>query len=205
MRAIRFPGWQIILCFLGCFLGLDAALCAQEAAGQADLSFQQYYLAIDSQRVSNISGIGLTFLEYVPDVGLVSGSLLPAASNDQFRTGDSFLQLKGFPWKGQHWSFTVGDFRLPGQLLAVQFNNLSFPEIAARGGAIEATHGSRTIGFFYGQGTISNTPRIVLREQVPQILMGAYWRQGIGTRLLLGARFMHFSNDLELCESYPIC
>ena len=90
----------------------------------------------------------------------------------------------------------AGDFRLPGQLLPTSFNNLYMPEIAGRGAWVEATHGERTFGFFYGQGTIANTPRVVLRLQVPQTLGGFYYRQKIGTRLLVGARLMHFSNDL---------
>ena len=191
--------WQIILCSV-C---LCACLHAQEGAGHAEIGLQQYYLAIDSQRIANISGMSLSFIQFIPDVGLLSASLLPAASNNRFRNGDSFVQLKGLPWRGQHWTFTAGDFRVPGQLLSIPFSNITYPEIAARGGAMEATHGSRTIGFFYGQGTISNTPRVVLRQQVPQTLMGAYWRQRVGTRLLLGARFMHFTNDLVALQALP--
>jgi hypothetical protein len=106
------------------------------------------------------------------------------------------LRLKGLPWKGQHWTFTAGDFRLPGRLLNVPFSNVFIPEIAGRGGWVEATHGERTFGFFYGAATISNTPRVVLRVIVPQRLGGLYFRQKLGNRLLLGARMMLFSNDL---------
>jgi hypothetical protein len=186
-----------------CSVCLCAHLHAQEGAGHAEIGLQQYYLAIDSQRIANISGMSLSFIQFIPDVGLLSASLLPAASNNRFRNGDSFVQLKGLPWKRQHWTFTAGDFRVPGQLLWIPFSNITYPEIAARGGTMEATHGSRTVGFFYGQGTISNTPRVVLRQQVPQTLMGAYWRQQVGTRLLLGARFMHFANDLKALRKLP--
>jgi hypothetical protein len=191
--------WLMIPCLFCPVARLDA----QEGTGQAETSFQQYYLAIDSHRVANISGLGMNFSQFIPDTGLVSGSLLPATSNGTFRNGDSYLRLKGLPWKGQHWTFTIGDFRVPGQLLPVPFTNITNPEIAARGGSIEATHGKRTVGFFFGEGTISNTPRIILRQQVPQTLMGAYWRQGIGARLQLGARFMHFSNDVAALRKLP--
>ena len=110
MRERRFPASRIILCGL-CF---GVCLNAQEGAGQAEISFQQYYLAINSLRISDISGVGLSFSEFIPNVGLVSGSLLPATSNNRFRNGDSYLQLKGLPWKGEHWTFTDGDFHLPG-------------------------------------------------------------------------------------------
>jgi hypothetical protein len=198
MHAHRLLAWIILS-----WLCLAACLDAQESAGQAEVSFQQYYLAINSDRIANISGVGLNFSQFIPDIGLVSGSLLPAASNNQFRTGDSYLRLKGLPWRGQHWTFTVGDFRMPGQLVTIPFSNITFPEIAGRGGVMESVHGARTIGFFFGQGTISNTPRVVLREQVPQTLTGMYWRQGVGTRLLLGARLMHFSNNLAALQKLP--
>src|ERR1700724_1610286 len=138
MRALTSSAWQIFLCCLS----VSACLDAQEGAGKAEISAQQYYLAIDSHQIANITGLGLSFSEFIP-------------------------------------------------------------EIAARGGAMEATHGTRTFGFFYGEGTISNTPRVVLRQQVPQSLMGAYWRQAFGTRLLLGARLMNFSNDVAALRKLP--
>jgi hypothetical protein len=149
-----------------------------------------------SQPVTNISGVTLNFDQFVPKVGLLSASFAPALSNNRFRTGEDYLQLKGLPWKGQHWTFSAGDFRLPGQLLAVPFTNVFIPEIAGRVGWLEATHGGRTLWFFYGSGTISNTPRVVLRLSVPQRLGGFYFRQKLGNRLLLGARMMQFPNDL---------
>jgi hypothetical protein len=186
-----------------CWLCLGGCLRAQEGAGQAEIGFQQYYLAIGSQRIANISGVTLSSTQFIPDVGLLSASLSPAMSSNRFRTGDDYLQLKGLPWKGQHWTFTAGDFRLPGQLLAVPFPNIYFPEIAGRGGAVEVTHGNRAFGFFAGEGTIANTPRVVLRLQVPQTMMGFYFRQKIGSRLLVGARFLHVSNDLVALRKLP--
>jgi len=146
--------------------------------------------------VANIVGVTLNSDQFIPNLGLLSTSLSPALSDNRFRTGEDYLRLKGLPWKGQYWTFSAGDFRLPGQLLPSSFNNLYMPEIAGRGAWVAATHGERTFGFFYGQVTIANTPRVVLRMQVPQILGGFYYRQKIGTRLLVGARLMHFSNDL---------
>src|SRR5436309_9640071 len=173
--------------FVG-WLGLSGCLWAQESAGQAEIGFQQYYLAIGSQRIANISGLTLNAAQFIPDVGLLSASLTPALSSNRFRTGDTYLRLKGLPWRGYHWTFTGGDFRLPGQLIAVPFSNLFFPEIAGRGGTVEATHGDRTFGFFGGEVTVANTPRVVLRQQVPQTVMGLYFRQKIGSRWLIGSR-----------------
>src|SRR5260370_4161627 len=50
---------------LTCFQG---TLLAQEGGGQAEIGFQQYYLSIGSQRVSNISGLALTYSQFIPDV-----------------------------------------------------------------------------------------------------------------------------------------
>jgi hypothetical protein len=186
-----------------CGLCLAACLRAQEGAGQAEIGFQQYYLAVGSQQIANISGLTVSSTQFIPRVGLLSVRLSPAMSSNRFQTGDNYLQLKGLPWKGQHWTFTAGDFRLPGQLLSVPFPNIYFPEIAGRGGALEITHGDRAFGFFAGEGTIANTPRVVLRLQVPQTISGAYFRQKIGNRLLVGGRFMHVANDLVALRKLP--
>jgi len=177
-------------------LGFGSVVGAQEGSGQATVGFQQYYLSFGSQPVANISGLTLSLDQFVPNVGLLSATFVPALSNHSFRTGEASLRLKGLPWKGQYWTFSAGDFRVPGQLLPVPFTNVFIPEIAGRGAWVEATHGSRSLGFFYGTGTISNTPRVVLRLRAPQLLGGFYFRQRLGTRLLLGARTVQFSNDL---------
>jgi len=179
-----------------CGLGVCGLLSAQDGAGQAEVGFQQYYLSVGAQAVVNISGLTLNSAELIPNVGLLSASFAPAVSSGQFRTGEDFLRLKGLPWKGEYWTFGVGDFHLPGQLLAVPFSNVFVTEINARGLWAEATHGKRTFGFFYGDGTISNTPKVVLRLSVPQTLLGFYLRQQLGDRLVLGVRLMQFSNDL---------
>lgn len=192
MHVRAFFGVVVISCSL--VLSLPK-LQGQDGAGQAEASFQQYYLTVGTNRIANISGLGLSFSQFLPDVGLVSGSVLPAANNDRFRTGDSFLKLKGLPWKGQHWTFTAGDFRLSAQMATVPFTNITFAEIAARGVAVEAAHGSQTVGFFFGQGTVSNTPRVPLRQVVPQRLTGAYWRLRM-ERVLLSARIIHFADNV---------
>ena len=127
MHLSRPPVGSIILCWFS----LSGCIRAQEGAGQAEIGYEQYYLATGVERIANISGLTLKSAQFIPDVGLLSASLAPALSNDRFRTGDDYLRLKGLPWKGQHWTFTAGDFRIPGQLLAVPFSNVYFPEIAA--------------------------------------------------------------------------
>jgi hypothetical protein len=187
---------------------LPLALCclgasAQEGSGQAEIGFQQYYLAVGSSRVANISGLGFTYSQAIPNVGLFTGSVVPALNNNRFGAGDNYVGLQGLPFAGQYWTFTAGDFHVPGQLLRASFTNITYPEIAARGAMIEAAHAGRTLGVFYGEETIANTPRVVLRMQAPQKIAGFYFRQKIGDRLLLGARLLHFSNDLAGLRSMP--
>ena len=194
LNASRHPH---LICLLGLMCLPGAQALAQEGSGQAEVGSQGYYLRIGSQSVSNISGLTLNFNQFLPDIGLLTANLSPAMSDTRFRTGDDFVRLKGFPWKSQHWTVTVGDFHLPVQPIPISFNNVYYPEFFGRGIAVEATHENRTFGFYFGEETISNTPRVVLRVQVPQMVRGAYFRQKIGQRLLLGARWTHFSNDLQ--------
>ena len=113
-------------------VGMNGPLLAQEGGGQAEIDsadIPQRRLTTGGQHL----GLAINYNQFIPDVGLVSASLAPALSNDRFRTGDDYLRIQGLPWKGRHWNFSAGDFRLPGQLLSVPFSNLYFPEIASRG------------------------------------------------------------------------
>jgi hypothetical protein len=126
---------------------ITIATNAQDRTGEAEVGFQQF---LNSQRVSNALGLTLGYREFIPDTGILSISLAPAAANGRFRAGESFVELKRFPWLGNYWTFRAGDFRIPGRLTDVQFSNLFYPEITGRGAWVEATHGGRTVGFFAG-------------------------------------------------------
>jgi hypothetical protein len=195
--------YRAIIFRLTTLLALTGTMAAQEGGGQAEVGFQHYYLSMRSQRVSDVSGLTLNYSQFVPDVGLLSIGLAPAMNNNSFRTGDDYLRLTGLPWKGQYWKAGFGDFYVPGAVVPVSFTNLYFPQIAARGVSLEASHGGRTVGFFYGAGTITNTPRVVLRMAVPQKVAGVYFRQGLGSRLVVGARYLHFANDLDALRRTP--
>lgn len=197
--ATRLSGaWRIGL------LGLAAisVTWAQERTGEASVSFQQFYLANGSTRLANVSGLVLGYREFIPETGLFSVNLAPAASDGRFRTGESFIELKGLPRWRQYWTFRAGDFRMPGRVLAVPFNNLFTPEISGRGAAVEATHGGRTIGILFGEATLPAGMRVPLRLSAPQSMAGVYVRQQAGERLTVGARLIRLSTDLaELKKS----
>jgi hypothetical protein len=187
-----------ILLLAACF---SSAGTAQESAGQAEVGFQQYYLATGSNRIANVSGLVVSYSQVIPDLGLLSIGLAPAFDNQRFRTGDDYVRLKGLPWRGQYWTFGAGDFYVPGQLLGSPFPNVYVPQIAGRGITAEATHKGRTIGFFYGSETIANSPRVILRVGVPQTVLGIYMQQKVGERLVLGARYLRFDNDLAALQN----
>ncbi|MFN0102528.1 MAG: hypothetical protein ACKV2U_10615 [Bryobacteraceae bacterium] len=172
------------------------AATAQERAGEADIGFQQYSLTSGSRRVASAFGLTLGMREFIPNVGIVSVSLAPAASAGRFRTGDMYMELKRFPWIGQYWTFRGGDFRVPAKLLEAPFNNLYYPEISGRGAWMEASHGGRTFGILYGTETLQAGVRVPLRLETPQTMAGVYFRQQAGERLVLGARILTLSNDL---------
>ncbi|HUQ94021.1 MAG TPA: hypothetical protein VM120_20240 [Bryobacteraceae bacterium] len=182
---------------LACLAGLHAAAWAQERVREAEIGFQQYYLTNGSRRVANVSGLTLGFRQVLPQAGVLSLSLVPAASDGRFRTGDTFIELKGLPRIGYYWTLRGGDFRLSGRLLDVAFNNLYYPEITGRGVSVEATHSGRTFGFLFGTQTLQAGVRVPLRLNTPQTMTGVYLRQKAGERLLLGARLLRLSNKLE--------
>src|SRR5689334_18087699 len=125
--ASRNGKFASILLLAVCFTGAGVA---QESAGQADVGFQQYYLATGSNRIANVSGLVVNYSQVIPDLGLLSVGLAPALDNQRFRTGDDYVRLKGLPWRGQYWTFGAGDFYVPGQLMGSPFPNVYVPQIA---------------------------------------------------------------------------
>ena len=65
---------------------------------------------------------------------------------------------------------------------------------------MEATHGDRTFGFFWGQEHLQYSARGAAGAGT-QTVMGAYFRQKIGSRWLIGARFMHWRQTLWRCKA----
>src|SRR5260370_23970980 len=98
---------------------------------------------------------------------------------------------------GEYWTLRGGDFRLPGRLLEVPFNNLYYPEITGRGVSVEASHGGRTFGFLFGAETLQAGVRGPLRPQAPPTMGGGYLRPKVGNRLLLGARGLGLAHGLS--------
>ena len=187
---------------LAALLGLSPLILAQEKAGEAELGFQYYSLTNGNTRVTNAVGLSTRYREFLPNLGFITVNFNPATNQGRFYTGESFVELRRFPWLGNYWTFRGGDFRVPGRLLNVSFNNLYYPDITGRGAWVESSHGGRTLGFLYGSQTVPAGVRVPLLIQTPQTLLGGYYSQNVGERLVLGARFLSFANDLPKLKSF---
>lgn len=178
---------------------LAALLCAlpvsaDENSGQADISFQGYYLGGNAQLPERITGLGFGFRDFFPGLGIVSGNL-EGYAHGQFQTGTNFLELQGFPWLGRRWEFRGGDFATSSTLVDFPFHNVFNPEITARGAQIVSSHGATRYEFFYGRETLEEGPRVPFRIDAPQTVMGAsaqYKRR----RIEAGLRYMRLSSSL---------
>jgi hypothetical protein len=157
----------------------------------------------NSQPFLNTTGAAFHFQEFLPGAGLLSGSLEGYGAQNRFQSGQNFLELRGTPWMGQYWTFTAGDFRVPGTLVEFPFNNIFNPEIDGRGFKIEATHGDTHYTFFLGEETLTAGSRVSYRIQTPQTVMGVSALRRVATHLQVGIRAMQFSASPQSIAANP--
>jgi hypothetical protein len=168
---------------------------AGEAGGNADVSFQGYYLGGDSQPLTALSGLSISFRQYFPALGLITGNLEGYDDSSRGRVGQNFVTLHGLKWKDRRWTITGGDFLVHTAAVAPPFSNYTYPEIGARGVKIEMSDGRRDYVFFVGNETLQEGPRITFRAQVPQFVAGASVQQRFGKRLIAGVRYLRLSSS----------
>jgi hypothetical protein len=174
----------------------------QPNAGQADIGLQGYYLGGSGQDLVDTSGAVVNFREFIGGFGLVSGNMEAYGSQGALQMGENFLDLQQISAFGQHWRFTGGDFRIASNMVENPFNNIYNPEIASRGFRMEISRDKRTYGFFIGDETLQEGPRITFRVLAPQNVVGAFARQQIGEHLQFGLRFLHFgSSENQIAEN----
>jgi len=164
-------------------------------AGEADLAIQGYYLGGSGQGLVDTSGASVSFREFVGGFGLISGSLQGYGSQGALQMGENYLDLQQISAFGQHWRFTGGDFRIPSSMVENPFNNIYNPEVASRGFRMEMSRDTRTFGFFIGEETLQEGPRITFRVLAPQTVFGAFAKQQIGEHLQFGVRYLHFGSS----------
>lgn len=171
--------------------------------GQGEIALQGYYLGGNQQDVWNTTGTAFRFQEFLPTIGLISGSVEAYGSQNRFQTGENFLEWKGLAWAGHYWTFTGGDFHLLPNMMELPFNNIYTPEIDARGVKIQAVHGDTQYAFFAGEETLTSGQRVVYRMPIPQMAMGAMVRRKLAPHLLVGARFLQFSSSRQAILDNP--
>lgn len=183
------------------FLLVTAALSAQTAAvpggfsgafsgetrGQAEIALQGYYLG-GSSSLNTTSGVALHFNNFLPGIGLLSGSIESYGADGRFRLGENSITLGGVVWHGQRWSLTGGDFHLLPSTIEMPFTNIVNPDLSGRGVRIQSTTKNRTLTLFWGQATLLEGPRIPFRISAGQQMMGLTLQEKIGSRLTIGAR-----------------
>jgi hypothetical protein len=183
--------------------GQNTGAPAAVSGGQGEIAAQGYYMGGNQQDFLNTTGLSLRFQEFVPDVGLLTGSLEGYGSQNRFQPGENLLELRGLPWAGHYWTFTGGDFRMPAGLVEFPFNNIYTPEIEGRGVKVQAVHGDTQYSFFWGQEMLTAGPRVAYRIPAPQTVMGASTVHKVAPHLLVGARFMQFSASQQSIADNP--
>ena len=175
----------------------------QEAGGTADIAVQGYYLGGNSLPVTALSGLSMSFREYLPAVGLLTGNIEGYLDTSRGRFGQNSLTIHGLKWKGRRWTITGGDYLFRTALITPPFTNYSYPEIGARGVKVEMTDGPRQFTLFAGEETLQAGPRITFRASAPQFVLGAAVQQRFGSRLHVGVRYLGFSSSDSQVESNP--
>jgi hypothetical protein len=179
------------------------AAAAAEHSGLADISIQGYYLGGGSS-LRDVSGLGVSFKDFVPGIGLFSGSFEGYGAEGRLQTGENYLQLKGYSWKGYRWTFSGGDFRRPSHMVEFPFHNIFTPDIGGRGVFIEAARKDRQYEIYFGGETIQGGPRVPFRLNAPQTVLGGSAKRQFGDRLQVGVRLLRLgsSRDAVLDKVY---
>jgi hypothetical protein len=163
------------------------------AGGQGDIALQGFYLGGGGTPLLDTTGTSFRFQEFLPSVGFLDGSLEAYGSQNRFQTGENFLELRGAPWMGEHWTVTGGDFHAPPGLLELPFNNIFTPLVTGRGFQVVASHDATEYSVFYGQEMLVSGDRVSYRLSTPQTVAGVSALRRVARGLQLGVRLMQFS------------
>src|ERR1700733_4086404 len=184
-------------------LALPGSLWAQ-AGGEADIAVQGYYLGGDSQPVTALSGINVSFREYLPVLGLVTGNIEGYDETTRGRVGQNYITLNGLRWKGRRWTLTGGDFRFRMDVVPLPFVNYAYPDIGVRGAKVAMVDGTRQYTLFWGEETLQEGPRISFRVGIGQTVLGATVKQNFGSRLQVGIRYLGLSSSEQEVAANPV-
>ncbi len=153
--------------------------------------------------MEHLSGLSVSFREFVPRLGLLNGSLEGYGYQGAFEPGTNFLQLKGASWLGRRWTATGGDFTASTSPIELPFTNLYFPEISARGFRVESSREESQYTFFAGRETLLSGPRVPYRLAAPQSVLGASALRRVGQHWQFGGRLLRLWSSAKSIEDNP--
>jgi hypothetical protein len=171
-----------------------------QTAGQGTVAFEGYYLSASGQPTISTSGVNLGLKEYLPGIGVLD-TAVEGSFGDGFHTGTMFVALEQVPIFGWHWDFVGGDSEISSNLLGNTVNNISTPDISARGFNVTMRRKTRAYQVFFGNETLVGGERIAYRVQLPQRVAGVTMKQSIGERLDLGVRFLYLDTNSSVLTS----
>ena len=174
-----------------------AAIAGAQTRGEAELATQGFYLGGTTQDLLDTSGFAARFRDFLPGIGILSGSLEGYGSQGRLETGENYLELRGAPLDGWRWTVTGGDFRAPAAMVELPFFNIFTPDMTARGMEIQGERSNTVYSFFTGTEMLTAGERVPYRISTPQRVMGASVVRKIGQRFQVGARFLEFSTNPE--------
>jgi hypothetical protein len=151
---------------------MAAPLIAQETTGQAEFSFQGFYLGGKGEQGISTTGGSLLFQHHYSRTRL-QGRLENYRDKMGISMGENYVSLEGLPWRGYRWNFRAGDYRLLIRPSGASPSNLWFPDVLLRGGRIDMMGGLWTASAFGGVVTVMQGPRVPYLRPVPQRLGGA--------------------------------
>jgi hypothetical protein len=166
-----------------------------ESAGHADLAVQGYYLGTSGAPLAPATGLSIRFLQFIPRLGLLSGSIEGLGVGRSLEFGENYLELRDALWGARRWSIGGGDLRIPTVVFENRFPNVIYPELMVRGFRIKAANSSSEYAVYYGAVTLQQGPRLPFRVRIPQTVTGATARFQLNPRLVVGIRWQRFAND----------
>lgn len=180
-----------------------APVIAQETTGQAEFSFQGFYLGGKGEQGISTTGGSLFFQHFYRRTRL-QGRLENYRDRTGISTGENYVALEGLPWRGYRWNFRAGDYRLLIRPSGASPGNLWFPDVLMRGGRIDMTGGSWTASAFGGVVIVMQGPRVPYLRPVPQWLGGAglSWKKSENLQAQVLA--FQITGDLEKLSSQTI-
>ena len=182
-----FAGTLSLALFLGGVLA--------QAQTVADLSFQSYITNLNGQSGRASAGLALSFRDFLPGVGLLSGNLAGGSSEGSGLPGRNYLKLEGAQWLNRRVDVTVGDFEMPSSPIENYVPGISLPDFMATGISAFVRDGNHDYGVFAGEGYLLQGPRISFRIPTGQKIVGASGKWRLGPQFMVGARLTNLFLD----------